>query len=48
VAALAAEVVAWSSGDERSLPVIALAVTAILLGGWARSRRAGSRCATSR
>lgn len=33
VAALAAEVVAWSSGDERSLPVIALAVTAILLGG---------------
>ena len=32
-AALAAEVLAWSSGDDRSLPVIALAVLAILLGG---------------
>ncbi|MBV8623122.1 MAG: heavy metal translocating P-type ATPase [Herbaspirillum sp.] len=32
-AALGAEVLAWSSGDDRSLPVIALAVLAILLGG---------------
>jgi len=33
VAALGAEVLAWTSGDERSLPVIALALAAILLGG---------------
>ncbi|WDZ94802.1 heavy metal translocating P-type ATPase [Herbaspirillum sp. WKF16] len=33
VAALAAEIVAWSSGDERSLPVIALALLGIALGG---------------
>ncbi len=32
-AALGAEVLAWSSGDDRSLPVIALALLAILLGG---------------
>jgi Cd2+/Zn2+-exporting ATPase len=33
VAALAAEIVAWSGGDERSLPVIALALLGIALGG---------------
>ncbi|MFJ3058491.1 heavy metal translocating P-type ATPase [Herbaspirillum sp. NPDC087042] len=33
VAALGAEVLAWTSGDDRSLPVIALALLAILLGG---------------
>ncbi|KAF1044180.1 MAG: Cadmium-transporting ATPase [Herbaspirillum frisingense] len=33
VAALGAEIVAWSSGDERSLPVIALALLGIALGG---------------
>ncbi|EJM97916.1 heavy metal translocating P-type ATPase [Herbaspirillum sp. YR522] len=33
VAALAAEILAWTSGDESSLAVIALAVLAIALGG---------------
>ncbi|KAF1852361.1 hypothetical protein Lal_00037089 [Lupinus albus] len=33
VAALGAEVLAWTSGNDRSLPVIALAIAAILLGG---------------
>ncbi|MBP0600211.1 heavy metal translocating P-type ATPase [Herbaspirillum sp. LeCh32-8] len=33
LAALASELVAWTSGDERSLPVIALALLGIALGG---------------
>ncbi|MFJ3045693.1 heavy metal translocating P-type ATPase [Herbaspirillum chlorophenolicum] len=33
LAALGSEIVAWTSGDERSLPVIALALLGIALGG---------------
>ncbi|MBB5390981.1 MULTISPECIES: heavy metal translocating P-type ATPase [unclassified Herbaspirillum] len=33
IAALGSEIVAWTSGDERSLPVIALALLGIALGG---------------